>query len=399
MTRTPARWEPAKHRVAIVTAFPEETAAPRGGVEAVSVNLAGALSRLEDLELHVVTTDAQRTSRTTYRWNEVTVHRLPRLGRTVLGGAVGAGRRQMHGYLRELRVDLVHAHDTYGLMVKGLRQPRVLTIHGFIHADTLVSGGRFARLRAAVWRLFETSSWADQPHIIAISPYVRERLRGIARGVIHDIDNPVAEEMFDLPRQDAAQGTVLSAAVVSHRKNTIGLVEAVGAVREMGMDVRLRLAGAITEAGYGAQVRERVARLGLEERVDVLGRIGSDDVRRELSRASVFALVSLEENSPMGIQEAMAVGVPVVTSNRCGMPYLVRHGETGFLVDPLNTDDVAEHLATVLRSGELRRAMGERSRTVARERFHPLTVALRTREVYRRALSRPGPPPPLEDHR
>jgi glycosyltransferase involved in cell wall biosynthesis len=90
----------------------------------------------------------------------------------------------------------------------------------------------------------------------------------------------------------------------------------------------------------------------------------------------------------MGIEEAMAVGVPVVTSNRCGMPYLVRHGETGFLVDPLDVEDVAEHLAAALRSPDLRQAMGDRCRTTARERFHPLAVAARTREVYRRALAR-----------
>jgi glycosyltransferase involved in cell wall biosynthesis len=360
-------------------------------VEAVTVNLASALSRLEDLEVHVVTTDGGRESRATTRWNEVTVHHLPRPGRTVLGGAIGAGRRQMHRYLLELNPDLVHAHDTYGLMVKGLSLPRVFTIHGFIYGDTLVSGGRLPRLRSAIWRFFETSGWADQPHIISISPYVRERLRGIARGVIHDIDNPVSEELFDLSRQEVP-GTVLSAAVVCRRKNTLGLVEAVAQVRSLGVDVRLRLAGAIAAPDYGEQVRERIRRLGLQDRVDLLGRLSSSELRQELCRASVFALVSLEENSPMGIEEAMAVGVPVVTSNRCGMPYLVRHGETGFLVDPLDTDDVVEHLAAALRAPDLRQAMGERCRATARQRFHPHAVALRTREVYRRALARSGAP-------
>ena len=68
--------------------------------------------------MHVVTTDGGRGSRATIRWNEVTVHRLPRPGRTVLGGAIGAGRRQMHRHLLELNPELVHAHDTYGRMVK-----------------------------------------------------------------------------------------------------------------------------------------------------------------------------------------------------------------------------------------------------------------------------------------
>jgi glycosyltransferase involved in cell wall biosynthesis len=245
-------------------------------------------------------------------------------------------------------------------------------------------------VRAAIWRIFETSCWADQPHIISISPYVRERLRGIARGVIHDIDNPVAEELFGSGREEVP-GAVLSAALVCRRKNTLGLVEAVGRVRRLGLDVRLRLAGAESEPDYGEQVRGAVRRLGLQDRVDFLGRVSSREVRQELRRASVFALVSLEENSPMSIEEAMAVGVPVAASNRCGMPYLVRHGETGFLVDPLDAEDVAEHVATLLRDEALRREMGERGRAVARQRFHPHAVALRTREVYRRALARGRP--------
>jgi glycosyltransferase involved in cell wall biosynthesis len=262
----------------------------------------------------------------------------------------------------------------------------VFTIHGFIHGDTLVSGGRLPWLRAAIWRYFETAAWADQPHIISISPYVRERLRGIARGVIHDIDNPVSEDFFRLKRQEVP-GTILCAGVVCRRKNTLGLVEALARARRLGTAARLRLAGAITEADYGQRVVERVRELGLSECVDILGRLTIAEVKRELQRASLFALVSLEENSPMGIEEAMAVGVPVVTSNRCGMPYLVRHAETGFLVDPLDPDDVAEHLSATLRTPGLGETMGERCRLTAKDRFHPHVVALRTREVYRRALA------------
>jgi glycosyltransferase involved in cell wall biosynthesis len=126
----------------------------------------------------------------------------------------------------------------------------------------------------------------------------------------------------------------------------------------------------------------------LEERVTVLGRITSAQVRQELAAAAVFALVSIEENSPMGIQEAMAAGVPVVTSNRCGMPYLVRHGYSGFLVDPHDVDDVATALGRVLESNELRLAMGRKARAIARDRFHPDIVAGLTRDVYRRAMMR-----------
>ena len=372
-------------KVAVVTSFPDDPGAPQGGVEAVSVNLVTALARFDDLDVHVVTASRSCRTATTQSWDRITIHRLPWAGGSVLRNATGPGRRQMQHYLRQLNPDVIHAHDTYGLMVKGMNIPRVFTIHGFIHGDTLVSGERFARLRSWIWRRIETAGWADQPHIISISPYVRERLRGIATGVIHDIDNPIAEQFFDIAGVED-KATIFSAAVVTPRKNTLALVDGVAELATSGIDCRLRLAGSLDDEGYVQQVRERIRRHGVEDRAVLLGRIDTEHVKRELAAASVFALVSLEENSPMGIEEAMAAGVPVVTSNRCGMPYMVRHGESGFLVDPNDPHDIARRLKQLLENDKLRRSMGAKGREIALDRFHPAKVAARTREVYVQAI-------------
>jgi glycosyltransferase involved in cell wall biosynthesis len=374
-------------RVALVTSFPRDPDSPRGGVESVSVNLAGALSRFEDLDVHVVTTDAGRDSVARHAWTSVTVHRLPWRGRTRLGGALGKSRAALRRYLVDLAPHVVHAHDTYGLMVRGLPLPRVFTVHGFIHADTRVSGTRFARLRSLLWRLAEEAAWADQPHIISISPYVRERLAGVARGLIHDIDNPIAESFFTLARREEP-GSLFSAAAISPRKNTLRLVEALARLRADGVDARLRLAGPLVDPDYAARVRRRVQALGLSERVELLGPVSRSSVQAELCRASVFVLVSLEENAPLGIEEAMAVGVPVVTSNRCGMPHMVRHGESGFLVEPDDPGEIAARLRQLLVDVQVRDAMSRSCRAAALERFHPARVAARTREVYLQAAAR-----------
>lgn len=373
-------------RVAFVTSFPDDPSAPAGGVGAVSVNLVRSLATFEDLDLEVVTTRRGCTSLKVERWGRAVVHRLPWAGGSTLRHAIGAGRRQMQEYLAKIQPDVIHAHDTFGLMVKGMAVPRVFTIHGFIHGDTLISGERFAAARAWVWRQVETAGWADQPHIISISPYVRERLRGIARGVIHDIDNPVAESCFDV-RRDERKRTIFSAAVVTPRKNSLALIDAVAELAAEGVDVELRLAGPLDDKVYVERVRGRIRETGLQNRVLLLGKLDSARIRSELSSASVFALVSLEENSPMGIEEAMAAGSPVVTSNRCGMPYMVRDGESGFLVDPTDPRDIARRLGQLLRNDELRRSMGAKGREIALDRFHPAKVAVRTREVYLRAVS------------
>ena len=378
---------PSRLRLAVVTQYPRDPDRPRGGVEAVSANLVRALARLPDLEVVVVTSEAGLARPEVETIDGTSIHRLPWTSRRILREATGPGRKQMHRYLTGLRPDVIHSHDVYGLMVQGLPVPRVFTVHGFIHADTLVSGERLPRLRSWLWKILETRGWADQHHVISISPYVRERLTGYVRGRIHDIENPVGESFFDVERREEP-GTVFCAGLIERRKNTLVLVEALARLRARGVWARLRLAGATREADYARRVIERIAASGLADHVDWLGSLTSAAVREELARASVFALVSLEENAPMGIAEAMAAGVPVLASDRCGMPYMVREGESGHLVDPLDVEGIADHLAALLGDPARARRMGEEGRTLARGRFHPDVVARRTLEVYREALRR-----------
>jgi glycosyltransferase involved in cell wall biosynthesis len=371
-------------KIAIVTSFPENPAVPQGGVQAVSVNLVRALACANVADVPVITTDQNCRRDEITAWEGAAIHRLPMDQGRLLAYALGPGRKRVQAYLSALKPDVVHSHDTYGLMVKGFAAARVFTIHGFIYEDTLYAGGWRALIRSRLWWMAERSSWAEQPHIVSISPYVRERLRGIARGMIHDIENPIASECFQLPRQEEP-GTIFCAAAICERKNTFGLVKAFGQLRDTS--ARLRLAGPIVEPAYEKVIRAYIQQNGLANRVHLLGSLPMDQIRLELARASIFALVSFEEGAPMGVAEAMAARVPVVTSNRCGMPYMIRHGETGFLVDPTNSDDIAKHLDELCKNKLLRDEMGEKAHKVALGSFHPDRVVERTLRVYERAIS------------
>lgn len=374
-----------KLKLAFVTSFPENPKAPVGGVEAVSVNLVQSLAEFDDLDIDVVTTKQDSSRELKEDFGRVRVHRLAWAGGSMLGNAIGPGRRQMQEYLRKIKPDIIHAHDTYGLLVKGMQFPRVFTIHGFIYGDVKVSDTRFASLRWRIWKYFETLGWADQRHIISISPYVRERLSGIARGKIYDIDNPVSKSFFNIKRNER-KNTIFCAAAVIPRKNVLTLVEAVSNLVSSGLNVELRLAGSLDNTGYVQEVHELISRKKLEKNVILPGSISSEQIRDELSKACIFTLVSLEENSPMGIEEAMAAGVPVVTSNRCGMPYMISDCKSGFLVDPENIADVTMRLRQLLENEQLRLSFGAKGKEIALERFHPEKVAKITRQVYLQAI-------------
>ncbi|MBV5329648.1 MAG: glycosyltransferase family 4 protein [Chlorobium sp.] len=368
-------------KIAIATHFPAVQNAPQGGVEAVSVNLVKGLAQLQDMEIHVVTLDTTITANSISHWDNVTIHRLAVSPGSILLQACGAWKHTLQNYLINLQPDLVHSHDTYGIMTQGLRIPRVFTIHGFIYGDTLLSQNKMAWLRSKIWKFFETRAWAEQPHIISISPYVRERLTGIAKGVICDIDNPVAEDFFHVQRAEK-QGTIFSAAVISPRKNTLTLVKAFALIADEFPHANLRLAGTIIDNDYAQLIKEYILKMKLSDRVLFLGKIGTSQMLDELAAASIFALVSLEENSPMGIEEAMAVGVPVVTSNRCGMPYMVQHGGSGYLVNPEQPSEIASRFQTLLANNPLRTFMGNIGNQIAIDRFHPLIIVRRTQQTY-----------------
>ncbi|MCU7830007.1 MAG: glycosyltransferase family 4 protein [Candidatus Thiodiazotropha sp. (ex Myrtea sp. 'scaly one' KF741663)] len=373
-------------KLAIVTQFPADPEYPYGGVEAVSVNLVKSLSEISQLDVHVITLDKGITSPRHYEWLGSTIHRLPRTAKNELINALFSGRDTISSYISDLNPDIIHAHDTYGLMVSKLDYPRVFTVHGFIHGDTLLSQKNLPWIRSKIWKQIEHQGWSDQPHIISISPYVREKVSQVSKSVIHDIDNPISSRFFGIENA-ANKNIIFSAAVISPRKNTLNLINAIERLSSDGHDVELRLAGSVSNHEYGEIVAKTIKEKKLENKVKLLGRINSNEIQDELSQATIFALVSLEENSPMGIEEAMAAGIPVVTSNMCGMPYMVKDGESGFLVNPHDVSDIARRIKQIITDTKLMNSMRDTSRCIALERFHPDVVAKKTYRVYKDILN------------
>ncbi|WP_258546813.1 glycosyltransferase family 4 protein [Psychromonas sp. B3M02] len=373
-------------KLAFVTQFPIDIDRPHGGVEAVSVNLVPALAAYSEFELHVITLCPDTITESTEKLESTTIHRIPKPAGSELINALKKGKQLIEGKVKEISPDLIHAHDTYGIMVKDLNMPKVFTVHGFIYGDTLLANGKFNVLRSKIWKIIEKSSWRKQPNIISISPYVRERLTGVTKAHIFDIDNPISELFFDLTREPR-KNVIFTSAVISPRKNVIQLVKAVKILVDRGVEVELRIAGGVVDQDYATQLMEFIALNNLQQRVILLGRISTQEVQAELCQAAIYGLVSLEENSPMGIEEAMAVGVPVVTSNRCGMPYMVKHGETGYLINPFDEYNIANKCELILNDSKLARKMHLKAKQLARDLYHVEKVAARTIAVYNEVLA------------
>lgn len=371
----------SKTKILVATQYPLDTGRPHGGVEAVSVNLVRGLSAFSDLEVSVVTLNKGIDQAKVEKVGNAYIHRLPKPDASELVTCVRFGKDALTKYIPDLKPDLIHSHDVYGIMAGHLPYPSVFTVHGFIHEDTRVSNKHFAYVRSLIWKYVETRGWRRQSNVISISPYVREKIKNYTSAVIHDIDNPVSEKFFQ-PRESLEDIVFFSAAVISPRKNTKFLVEAFERLLDKGVNAKLRLAGRIVDESYGDDVRELILSSKHKNSMQYLGEMSSEEIQAEMKKASVFVLVSLEENSPMGIEEAMAVGMPVITSNRCGMPYMIKHGQSGYLIDPFNINELVERMEALCTKNNLIESMSEESKKIAMERFHPREVSRKTRDVY-----------------
>jgi glycosyltransferase involved in cell wall biosynthesis len=115
--------------------------------------------------------------------------------------------------------------------------------------------------------------------------------------------------------------------------------------------------------------------------VSFLGPLTQPGLFAEYQRATVFALPCrvLEDGDRDGIpnvlREAMACGLPVVTTGVSGITELVRNGENGLIVEPDRPVELADALHRLIKDPELAFRLAERGRTTISERFDAATTA------------------------
>jgi glycosyltransferase involved in cell wall biosynthesis len=142
---------------------------------------------------------------------------------------------------------------------------------------------------------------------------------------------------------------------------------AVRTVLDRGIDIELAIAG---EGPDRSHVEFMRSELGLESHVNFLGQFEEDAVLELLQSSDVFLHTSLSEGISNGAIEAMACGLPIVTTDVGGMPEAVQHGRHGLVVPPRDSYSLADALGQLLDSRDLRMEMGASGRSRAVEEFN-----------------------------
>jgi glycosyltransferase involved in cell wall biosynthesis len=163
---------------------------------------------------------------------------------------------------------------------------------------------------------------------------------------------------------------ILFVGTLKKRKNIARLVEAFKSlVSEDKLDLELVLAGRLAS---GSEAVELPRDADLFTRVHVLGYVNNGDLQTLYEKAEALAYPSLYEGFGIPLLEAMAHGLPIVTSNVGVMKEVV--GDAGVLVDPYDANSIAEGLRKVLTSEHLRNSMAESGykRLVSFEKDHAI---------------------------
>jgi len=289
--------------------------------------------------------------------------------------------------VREQGHRLIHSHTPRTALLGNVAArlagvPLVHHVHSPSERDT-ESG--FRNVRNA---LIEKISLRGASKLIVVSASLEKYLadRGFAAERICQVPNgvPVSAQlrMKFVPGQELALGMV---ALFRPRKGVEVLLDAMARLQAMNVPVNLHAVGPFETPEYERSVLELTRRLGLEKSVTWAG--FTSDVFAEFRRMHVFVLPSLfGEGMPMVLLEAMAAGLPVVSTRVEGIPQVVRDGQDGLLAEPADPQGLAGALLRFARGEVDCEAMGDSGWHRQRENFSDVSMAASVAAVYREVL-------------
>jgi len=286
------------------------------------------------------------------------------------------GITHVHVHFANVAADVARLATAYGRDL-GRHRSWSFTMHGPIEFDDVTYWGLPGKA-------------ADADLVVCISDFCRSQLMAITDesrwSRFEVVRCGVDPARFALTERAGGRDAldVLCVAQLLPRKGQRVLLEAVALLRDRGVDVRVTLAG---DGPDRPAVERALEELGLHDRVKLLGAFGQDELGGLLAAADVFCLPSFAEGVPVSLMEAMASGLPVVTTPIAGIPELV-DASSGVLVPPGRADLLADALADLAADPERRARLGRAGRAKVEAEYAALPNARRLHDLLSRTVSR-----------
>jgi rhamnosyl/mannosyltransferase len=297
----------------------------------------------------------------------------------------------LHGHIRRAEADILHLHHpnptaVLAYLASGRRGPLVVTYHSDIVRQRIAGAAFGPLLRRTLERA--EAVIATSPNYVESSPVLsacRQRVRVIPYGIPFEQFARADPAAVAATRARHGQRIVISVGRLIYYKGFEHLIRAMTEV-----DGHLLIVG---DGPLRGELEGLARRLGVSERVTLLGEIQNRDVTPFYHAARVFALASTARSEAFGIVqlEAMAAGLPVVNTRLAsGVPFVSPDGVSGITVPPEDPPALAAALNRLLDDAGLREAYGAAGRRRVAEEFSAEVMAARTLDLYREISNSPA---------
>lgn len=342
--------------VLIVTLFPPEWIA---GTEIATYNVAKNLA-VNKHETHVVTSRDKQFPEMEKKDNFF-IHRVS-FERIRIIGVIGFWYRILLE-IKKINPDIVHIQAISaalpGLFSKILlRKPYVIWAQG---SDVYLPG-KFTKL-------ISKTVMKNASVVIALSEDMKRKINDIYTGkniiiLPNGIELEAFKEVYARKQYHKTGKTIIFVGTLRPVKGLNYLIKAMSIIHKKSSDVNLLIVG---DGPDREKLQTLVQDLNLQDCIFFAGRVSNDKIPEYMAQADIFALPSLSESFGIVNIEAMASGLPIVTTNVGGLPEIVKNGENGFVVESKNPEAFAEKILLILNNSELEEKISERNREKAKE--------------------------------
>jgi glycosyltransferase involved in cell wall biosynthesis len=286
-------------------------------------------------------------------------------------------------WLSDAKVNHVHAHfgtnsTCVALLCHELGGPKYsFTVHGPDEFDRPGLLGLAAKVAKAEF-------------VVGISKFGKSQLMRWARFAdwkkIHIVHCGVDDKYLAMdPTSVPKAPRLVCVGRLANAKGQALLIEAAARLKREGLEFQIVLAG---NGPLQKELEQLVRELDVTDRVELRGWVSNDDVRELLQGSRALVLPSFAEGLPVAVMEAFAMGRPVVASRIAGMPELVEHRVSGWLIDAGSVESLTNAIRDVLRTTpEALTQMGR----VGRRRVEAQHDALKEAKKLLRLMKQPTP--------
>jgi glycosyltransferase involved in cell wall biosynthesis len=291
---------------------------------------------------------------------------------------------KLKGYLGAANADILHVHNPFDYYIFGalaaLIARRTKTVNT-IHATVMFDHPGFGRKGRAKFRIAAMLTHGLVSVCAESDSYLRKRFF-LPGKKLFVVDNGIDMTSFlAVPDRNPQDEIIFGCAGrMMPEKNHRMLIEAFALARKKYGNIRLRLLGG---GRLEHKLREQVRTLGLENSVEFCG--FSHDVPGFLGSLDIFILPSNFEALPLCLMEAIASGLPVISTSVGGAPAIVKNTDSGWLCEPNNTEAMLSAMELAVSAPD-RRNLAKRARRLVAELYSAERMAADYEAVYTKLL-------------